>query len=256
MKTFFALGALACFASANADLVGHWNFDETSGTTAYDSSPSGYNGALNGGASFVTGGVSGGAISLSTASNSYVSMGNVLPLTGSEYAISAWIKTTSTGAEAAVAKHDAGYYNGFIMQTNAGSGYGAANKVSMYTSDVAGGEATSTSNINDGNWHLVTASRQGGLTSLYVDGNLEIVKATNNVAANSRDFLVGGVYAFTGNVGAYNGLVDDLQVYDKALTANDVSYLYNNPGAPVPEPATMACLLGGLGALIARRKKK
>lgn len=256
MKTFFVLGALASFSAANATLVGHWTFDETSGSTAFDSSVSGYNGTLMGSAAFVGGGVSGGALSLTTAGNSYVTMGNVLGLTGTDFTISVWINTTSTGGEVVLAKHDAGYFNGYIMQTNAASGYGSPNKAMFYTSNAPGPEAISTTSINNGQWHHLAASYQAGVTSLYVDGNLESVKATGTVGANTRDFIVGGLYAFTNNVGGYNGLIDDVQVYNNALSGGDVSYLFANAGSPVPEPASVACLLAGVGALAARRRRK
>ena len=47
--------------AADPDLVGHWKFDEGSGTTAFDSSGNGNDGTLNGGAQWVEGQL-GGAI--------------------------------------------------------------------------------------------------------------------------------------------------------------------------------------------------
>lgn len=55
----------------------------------------------------------------------------------------------------------------------------------------------------------------------------------------------------------YQGWLDDLQIYQGALTAGNASYLYSNPGSVIPEPGT-ACLLGvGLFWLLgwARRRK-
>ena len=57
---------LACLAlvmsiagNASADLVAHWRFDETSGTTALDSSGNGLNGTLEGDPQWVAGAIGG-----------------------------------------------------------------------------------------------------------------------------------------------------------------------------------------------------
>ena len=55
---------------AHADLVGHWAMDETSGAVAYDSSPSGWDGIVSGGAEgnwIPDGGKLGGTLDFTTA---------------------------------------------------------------------------------------------------------------------------------------------------------------------------------------------
>src|SRR5471030_2477369 len=81
---------------AQASLVAHWTFDEVSGATAHDSTGS-FDGTLSGGAAFVTGGISGNAVSLNGASTSFVNMGTALPgFTSGNFSIVAWVKTTTT----------------------------------------------------------------------------------------------------------------------------------------------------------------
>ncbi|MHC4168510.1 MAG: hypothetical protein ACYSWQ_16280 [Planctomycetota bacterium] len=66
--------ALLAAGTASADLVGHWRFDEGSGTTAFDSSGNGNDGTLNGGPNWVVGYL-GGALEFD-GSDDWVDCGN------------------------------------------------------------------------------------------------------------------------------------------------------------------------------------
>ena len=75
--TLCAAGAL----TTRAEIIAHWNFDETAGNTAHDNAGP-FDGTLSPrGAAFVSGGISGNAISLSEANDGFINMGNVLGLT-------------------------------------------------------------------------------------------------------------------------------------------------------------------------------
>src|SRR3569623_1006054 len=60
----FVMTPWTAHADINDGLIGHWNFDETSGTVAADSSGNGNNGTLINGPTWVTGQVGSGALSL------------------------------------------------------------------------------------------------------------------------------------------------------------------------------------------------
>ncbi len=64
-----------------------------------------------------------------------------------------------------------------------------------------------------------------------------------------------GYYNTTGF--AFSGSIDDVQIYDEALSASDATFLLNNAGTAVgvPEPSSTALLgLGGLALILRRRK--
>src|SRR6266568_9276841 len=85
---------ITAFSAVNlrAGILAQWHFDEVSGATAHDSVGT-FNGTLSAqGAAFVSGGISGNAISLSRAANGTVSMGNVLMLTNTPFSVVAWVK--------------------------------------------------------------------------------------------------------------------------------------------------------------------
>lgn len=49
--------------------------------------------------------------------------------------------------------------------------------------------------------------------------------------------------------------MDDVQVYNDPLTLSQVQFLFNNPGAVIPEPAGAAAVADIGFALAARRRR-
>lgn len=240
--------------------LAHWSFDEGSGTVAHDSINS-YNGNLSAtGAAFVSGGVSGGAMSLNKSQGGLVNMGNVLNLAGTDYTISAWVKTSTTADNAfPVAKHQSTVVAGYILGINtSGVVYGAPNKAWFYNAYGADTPVSATI-VNDNNWHQLVGVRDAdGDVSLYVDGVFQVAKTAQVLPDVSADLLFGGLWYGTTPTSSYDGLLDDVQFYNTALTSGDVQYLYQNPGKVIPTPLPGAVwLLGaGLAGLIGVRRKK
>ncbi|MHC4982495.1 MAG: alkaline phosphatase family protein [Planctomycetota bacterium] len=51
--------------------------------------------------------------------------------------------------------------------------------------------------------------------------------------------------------------IDDLAIWQRTLSLNELKYLYNSGGGnPVPEPATTILLIGGAVAILAKRKRR
>ena len=116
---------------ARAGLVSEWRFGETSSAIAHDN-VGGINGTLFGGAAFDPGagpgpGIYSGAISLSEATDGYVSMGNVYPFTSGSFSVVAWVKTTDAahGQFAVSLQHTSIAPNGYFLGlNNVGDGLG------------------------------------------------------------------------------------------------------------------------------------
>jgi hypothetical protein len=133
------------------------------------------------------------------------------------YSFSAWIKTSS---------------NGRIVSSCAGSFTQSAGIVSA-------------ASVTDNLWHHVVAIRDGATLYLYLDGSLAGTVATNSgysgvilqVDAGKVDWRSFNVNALsTSLIGLFqndtqllfNGLIDDVRVYQKALSAIDVNAIYNS----------------------------
>lgn len=108
--------------------------------------------------------------------------------------------------------------------------------VAFQTDDEVGGAQTlhSTNSITDGSYHhvVVTRDQSTGEKRIYVDGVLEALAlgTTNLLNGNGYYLSLGGVMS-----NAYNGLVDDVQVYAGVINAAEVNFLFNHPGSVAPD---------------------
>ena len=120
---------------------------------------------------------------------------------------------------------------------------------------------TSTSSVNDGVWHqIVAVFNTGGTHSIYVDGSpVEASTASQGIPSNGAAFLIGGVNQSGTPNARYTGLIDEVQVYDQALSDTQIDFLFQNPTQVVPEPGTLSLLSVGLFAswiALKRRKRR
>lgn len=105
-------------------------------------------------------------------------------------------------------------------------------------------------------YHLVLTV-SGGVVNGYLNGGLEFTGNTNVMDASAANpFSLFLDDSATGGGEYSNVSVGIARFYNTALTADEVSVLAANPygNAPVPEPASMAALALGVGALIRRKR--
>ena len=245
-----AMGSLALATSANATLLAHWTFDEGAGNTAADSSGSGLTATTTAATTWIAG-KSGNAannpkFTLSDSSSLALADGNTA------FTISLWANTTTN--------------NGFTVlagfEGTGGGGDRYAIKASSGVIQATLGGATASADLaatSNGNWiHIVAVNDPtAGNSKVYIDG---LQSGTNgsviNLSSTTSEFTMGTYW--NSNSWDFTGALDDVQVYDEALSLADVQLLNANPGlnlTTIPEPFSAALLgLGGL-ALIMRRRK-
>jgi hypothetical protein len=233
-----AVGAPAFGGLIGAGPIAHWSFDQVGSPVALDAA-GGANGSLQGGAAMVAGGVVGGAVALDAATGGLVNMGSILAFEGSQNStITLWVKVAAgtTLTQFPLTRHEAGTPNGYLLCINATACYGAVGHAMSYRSDACGYELVSSSgDLNDGAWHFiaVTTSPTTG-HRLYVDGvPAEAVQGVHPVAPNAAPFLVGGLNIGGVPTGLFDGMVDDLQVYGRALRCREIAQLFEHPGSEV-----------------------
>jgi hypothetical protein len=213
----------ACYAGP----IAQWHFDESAGQTTAIGSVNGYNGSLVGPVQFVPGGIRGNAIQVER--GGYVDMGNIGAFGDQDFSLVAWVKLAAndTDEHILLAKHQAGS-GGYLIGLNYHSStYGTAGKAWFYTVGSPGSQPTSTTIINDGYWHQVVAVYQaGGMGSIYVDGApVEQSMQMNINPPKSVPFRIGALDCCAG----FNGMVDEVQVYNRPLNSDEIQYLYENP---------------------------
>ena len=91
--------------------------------------------------------------------------------------------------------------------------------------DIQGGTA-----IDDNQWHLILATFDNNIRRLYVDGDLDIETIDNGTPNPSEEPLVFGAANFGGLAlgNFHSGLLDEIAIWDRALTAEEVTEVYNN----------------------------
>ncbi len=197
--------------------MAHWKLDETSGYVASDST-GGHDGTLHGNPLWrVNGGKVNGALEFDGADD-YVSTPFVLDPADGEFSVFAWIKgiaagqvvISQTGNPVGVVWLSATGSNGTLMTELRGSGRDGS---ALVSSEV----------ITDDNWHHIGFAWDGSYRTLYVDG-AEVAKDIK-----PRRWLIGvsgglqfGVGQALEVAGFLSGLIDDIRIYNKALTAENI----------------------------------
>ena len=145
----------------------------------------------------------------------------------------------------------------YLINSQAGRGtLGADNEIVYYTGATA---ANSLYQVSSNSWFNLTFTYDAAqFASFYINGSL--VNALSSPATQSYHFpfLIGATTAFDGidnSTHSWIGGMSDVGIWNKALTAAEVTTLYNTQ--LVPEPSTYALLgIGAMGLLMVLRKKK
>ena len=231
---------LASVAAAATDpnLVGWWKFDDGNGTIAYDSA-GGNNGTLKGNLQWVAGQV-GGAIA-GDGNGDYVQVPDNDSLTPSnEITIAFWLYNNNQGGT--------GVYKLAWCSSSRAYAFDASNIAHLVVCQTGGAidEMFSVGTVSLNQWHYWAATFNRGLASLYIDGQLDSTKmlSVTSIMNDTQPLIIGGYweYCTPALVNSLNGRIDDVRIYNRALSAEDVQRLYT--GEDVNEPIPI--LLTGL----------
>ena len=199
---------------ALATLVAAYAFDEGSGTTAYDSSGNHNNGTISN-ATWTTAGKYGDALSFN-GTNAMVTIPNAASLdltTG--ITLEAWVNPSkvSHAWRDVVYKGNDDYW---LSATDQASGVPAAG-ATLGSADVF---TPGKSVLKTNTWTFLTETYNGSALDLYVNGTLVSSLAhTGNIATSTDPLQIGGDSIY----GQYfQGTIDEVRVYNEALTATQI----------------------------------
>jgi hypothetical protein len=253
-------------------LVGWWKLDEGSGTLTADSSGNGLDGTILD-PMWVAPGYDDAGFCLEMDRGNYVDLGNppALDFDTGNWAVMAWINTTITGtaeAERGTIYAKGGDNGGGHRYTICVAELQSGQVTLTCDDDVTKVQATGTTMVNDGEWHLVVGMRQGTTIRVAIDGKFEgqnTVAATYNLKGTSqRNAYIGVITSQPDGTlfKKYKGLIDDVRVFRRALAAHHLQDLlkglaidFNKAGLPSPadgDPAVVMPLLSwtaGEGAM-------
>lgn len=142
---------------------------------------------------------------------------------GTGFTLSAWVNFS--GAAGAgnnypiISKHNCGEQSGYILML-----YNS--KLTFWLAGSAGYNVLSTTDdYTDNSWHQVTAVYDGITQYIYVDGVLKNSIAFSYNTFNTANLALGG---YNGCNGGFNGKVDEVKIFNLALTANEIQSEYNH----------------------------
>lgn len=226
-------------------LVGAWPFYEGGGSKLHDVSGNNNHGTLTNmsPATDWVAGRHGYALDFD-GTDDYVSLADDGDLDLSEiYTISAWINTdelggTTGGSDRAIYSNyredNASPYNGVAFSLG---GYGTSDggQIRLFHNDNGGSPPypvvhSDATTISTDQWYHVAATLDSGDTArIYIDG----VEANSGTISETADFTgatpnIGRAHssASTSNpYGAFNGQIDDVRIYNRALTAKEIALI-------------------------------
>jgi MYXO-CTERM domain-containing protein len=269
-----AAGVIVLASSSQAALIAYYKFDEGAGATIAANQVAGSSGAIGSAVTTGVAGISGNAYSFGGATATQadiVDMGNASffsAVTASgQLTLSAWVKTTDTTGnrnaaifagddtssnvytDLGVAAGQAGFLGSASARNRPAGAATPAQQTGIYSSPVV-------APVNDGVWHnlVMTVNLSTANLSLYVDGVLANTQTMASPSFPSFNNFEIGRLGRSAPTDPYQGLIDDVQVYDQALSLSDVQFLFANPGTSVPEPGAFA--LAGLGLLSLVRRRR
>ena len=194
--------------------VAYYRFEETSGTTAFDTANSNDGSYVNGVLLNQPGAPALGKAASFDGIDDYVSTPRTV---STDFTLEAWVKTTApslTGSQS--------YEGNGLLWSDVG---GAANDFAMamlnnglsfFTGnpDVT---VTSAAAINDGAWHHLVATRtQGGSVEIFIDGVSQGTATTNNNPLNGNPSIMIGGNVLDGRY--FAGLIDEVAYYPAVLS--------------------------------------
>ncbi len=253
VRSFGAGSVAACLltlavgaAFVRADAIAQWQFDEYPGGTVAPDTIGNHPGTLMGDAGFSPGGISGNCVAMSEFGNGYVTMGNFFDLTSGDFSIVAWLQMRPYDLDPhyVIAKHQLGSLNGYMLAVNQDGAYGADHLAWFYQSSDPNDTPLSTDYATGSMWHQIVGVYQAGATArIYVDGApFEDQRQAIPIVVTPAEFLVGGVDTGQGIQSMLTGNVDEVQIYNHALTDNQVQFLYTFPASRVVAlPGDMNC---------------
>jgi hypothetical protein len=199
-----------------------WHFDEGLGTTAYDSSGNNNNGRIYG-ATWIDGKF-GKALNFN-GSNNYVSIPDNSSLYFYDFTFITWIKTiTITGTQYILEKDIIGTGTHDYEWRVDGGKLRLIIGINGINYDVLGNVV-----VDDEKWHFVVGRRSGNIIEVWVDGSLD----NSNTAEKGQVDGAGEPLDISNGwslPGFFNGIIDELFMFDRALTYTEILDLYNNYG--------------------------
>jgi len=152
--------------------------------------------------------------------NDYIGLPGTLINNDSYGTISMWIKLNVSANQAFFSKQANNVDSMLIFQTDSSSKL-------QFKSDNGSGTTNGTTVLTTGVWYNVIAVRNNTIQKIYVNGVEDgSISADTSIRNNTSTIAIG---AWIGDGNNYASIIiDEIGIWNRALTASEVSELYNN----------------------------
>ena len=204
--------------TASYGLVAWWGFNSGKGSTVYDDAGCGNYGVIHG-ASWTEDGKYGDALNFDGVTD-YIDCGNDESLQVSDFTVNMWLNPSAFTETRRGIIQKTDYKHEFAINLHSDGA------VDFYwgdgTNHVGGWDFLPPSSIQFSNWQMLTLQREGSVCRGYVNGQLVKEKSfTISPAVGTGSLTIGKTYA-----GYFKGVIDDVRVYNRALSDDEIEDLY------------------------------
>ena len=193
-------------------LVAAYAFNDGSGTTLLDASGHGRNGTITG-ATWTTG-RNGGGLSFDGADD-HVALGSLGTFYNNAFTLEAWVQKSTAKKDVGVVGSWTG--TGPMLWVDHAAGRHYVTLGTSFSSYLDSGVSPAV-----GQWQHLAATFDGTTARYYVDGAQVATRAVSGSVGSSNTWRIGAYGAAPG--GFFDGLVDDVRVYNRALTAGQILF--------------------------------
>jgi hypothetical protein len=207
-------------ATPTRDLVGHWKFDEASGSLAIDASGNNDTGTLANAPTRVAGKLGTGALLFSAASQQYVTVANSSCLNSPVRSITlaAWANATDWSGNRRI-----------LQKGNSDNQYRLLAEGGVLKFHLNGVDTLTAPLPPTATWVHVAATWDGSTMIIYTNGVPQTSAGAGGTIATTSDPLAIARKNGSGVSGDYfNGQLDDVRIYNRALSRLEIATLMTN----------------------------
>jgi len=224
-----------------ADMVAYWPMDEGIGGITPDKSGNGLDGTLVGGPSFVAG-MYGQAIQLDSSNTQYVDCGTdpAFDIT-EQLTVAAWIKMDHVDDRQPIVNKEGDEVRGVGYRVESDGIVHVQLYVQGWTAAADKTDLNSTVNLEPDRWYHVAYTYEfvadgSSITVLYIDGEENVrTETTRGPLATNTQIQEVGRYVWSGSYQKFfNGLIDDVVIFNQVLSASEIMGIMNGIGGGFP----------------------
>ena len=147
--------------------------------------------------------------------------------TKATFTVSLWFKTTATGNRALFDDYTSNNYNIQLYLYD-----GVVNVTTRFSGGDSNMTASSTT-YNDGNWHHVAVTSNQTTYNTYIDGGSPSTwtASSNSHSGQTPTVTIGASQG--GTINFFSGEIDQLRIFNKALSSSEINTLYNETSSTV-----------------------